>query len=210
MDDIQGLGENTPDFRDLLLSYQNWKSSPTYDFESHRQVIEFDNSSASIFSLEDKQPVKLEFDVTVDTKKEEYLLTKFFNDRKGDLERFWFPLTFNIFTLTNAVNIGQEQFEVNSPNFTYLGHERIFLLLQNGDLITRHVTDFDLISGTPRFTVAEFDRRIEPEEVILSSMMLLMRFDQPQLDLDFPADMITSNTRVRLIECVQEYDSEDL
>ena len=203
-DDLQDLG-TTPEFRQLFSEYQDWKETPRLNVKTNTNLFGFEGTAQQLLNHSPEQPHALQFLVTLENLQQIFDFLTFFVARKGRLEKFWFPLPYNVFTAVGQQVISATKLLVNSPSFDYKGFERVYLLLENGDLITRHVTAVsDAGGGNLFFDVSALDRTIEESDVVLSSLLLLVRFDQDDVEL-LQKQLYCSSFSVRLLELINEY-----
>ena len=203
-DDIQGLG-TTPDYRDLILELVNWEERPKLGIKSNVQLFGFEGTVQQVINHSEEQPHNLSFSVMLLSLEEIYNFLKFWHDRKGMHERFWFPLMYNVFELMSPISSGVTQIVVSSPEFEYRGFERLYLYLNDGSLITRKITQVTDDGDNLILTVSEMDRQILAADVVLFSLFLLCHFDVDQIELNYSNPSIAS-TNVRISELVNEYD----
>lgn len=202
-DDLQGLG-TTPEFRDLLFSLQNWRERPKMNVKTNVRLFGFEGTVKQVINQSDDQPHDLDFLVTLENLEQIFQFLTFFHSRRARLERFWFPLPYGIFSLVGQQLSGNTVLKVNSPTFFYRGFERIYILLSNGDLITREVTAVNEVAGELFFTVAALDRTIEESDVELCSLLLLCRFDNNDVKLKYKP-YTAADTNIKLKELITEY-----
>lgn len=91
--------------------------------------------------------------------------------------------------------------------FDFRGFERFYILMDTNDLITRAIDTYttDEVNDTADIVFSTVtDRILDPDEIILFSLLLLVRLDNDELNLRYHADSVTE-TAVRTLELVKEY-----
>lgn len=206
-DNIVDVG-TTPVWRLDKNNRINWREKPRSDFDLSRTLLQFEGSTTQMVVITEDLPAKLEFAVTIRDKASEKQFIDEFVARKGQWGKFWFPLPSNRFTLHTSQAQNSSVLVFKKNEWKYLGYERIYLKMNNGDLITRKVTavSVDEIAGTQTLTLATVtDRLIDPASVLICSFLLLCRLEQDLLEMDF-ISATASETKIKLVELVREYD----
>lgn len=201
-DDLKDLGTTT-----LFRASINWREMPKYDYSFSRRVLGFDGTTQQVIQLAPEKPQQLDFKAGFFSKQDEKdFLTKFVSF-KGRLARFWLLLPFNMFQLVGSAGIGSTTLTVERNNFEYQGFERFYILLTNGDLITRKITSTSVNEtlGTLDLNFSDgTDRILNPSSIVLFSLCLLVRFDMDSLNLEHRTAYV-SEADVKVIELVKEY-----
>jgi len=197
-DDLQDLGTTQV----LRLDEEvNWRELPKRDFLSSRTILEFPGTAIRLTNNSENLPETFEFLVTFFSKlKEKEFLGKFFEFR-GRYRRFWFPLPINRFTVTEDIIINSNAITVAENKFELFGHERLYLLLKNGDMISRQISS---VGETTITLSSNITISITKEDIVMCSLMLLVRFDKDALDFTNKSPII-SETRVLVRELIEEY-----
>lgn len=86
-------------------------------------------------------------------------------------------------------------------SLVYQGHERIFMLLTTGDLITRQISS---CNGTAATIVSPWDRAIAPHYVAMFGKLILCRFDQDELEMQYDTTEV-SHCKLAFKELAKEY-----
>lgn len=205
-DNLIDLG-TTPLWR-LDKTYMNWREQPKWNFDLARELISFDGTVTQLVMLCDEQPQEMEFLVTIRSKAEENQFLTDFCTRKGQHEKFWFTHPSNRFSLLNSVLQGETTLTMSRNDWKYQGYERIYIMMSNGDLITRKVTAIseNEVASTMNITLSTaIDRAIEPSDVILISFLLLCRLAIDVVEIRHLSTTI-SETNVKILELTGEYD----
>lgn len=205
-DDLVGLGSA------LLYEHTiNWREAPKYDYQGdpQRQVLGFEGTVKALFNLSEDKPQILEFTTTLCTMADRKLLLDHYRSVKGQWGRWWLlsPLALFEFATPGQVALGSTRFTVNRTDFDFRGFERVYLLLANGDIITRPIDAYTLdeLAGTADIDfVTPTDRIIETSEVLLFSLALLVRYDIDVLKVDYNTDHV-GEVSIRCLELVKEY-----
>lgn len=204
-DNLLDLG-TTPVWR-LDKTYMNWREQPKWNFDLARDMVAFDGTATQLVMLLDEQPQEIEFLATLRNKSEEKQFLADFVTRKGQHERFWFTLPSNRFTLNGSHSQGVTTLVMKRNDWQYQGYERIYILMSNGDLITRKITNVsvDEQAGIMNLTLSTAtDRVIEPTNVLLISFMILCRLAIDVAEIKH-ISMAISETNVKMLELTGEY-----
>jgi len=201
-DDLKDIGQE-----DVFPLPLNWISNPSTSFTITRHLQHFAGTSASISELNPETPISFEGLFSVFEKQEEYDLMEFIHSRKGRVIRFWIPYEKEMFTLVTPTSVGATALECedNKSTLSYLGYERIFLLMRNGDMITRHVTEVTSSLGKITLTLTTpLDRDIELNSYYTIGRFLLVRFDSDKFEFSVDTNNVFEFSS-RFYELVKEY-----
>lgn len=200
-DSIAGLGSAT-----LWRIKENWKQVPKWSYEIGFEITEYQASAVAIKAISDRQPQSFEIQVMLDGLASIFNFLADFDTRKGRYNRFWFlsPLTF--FKVSGSNGIGTSIL-CELDGYEHKGDERIYFLMDNGDLVIRETTamTIDTENETQTFTLdTATDRVISSSNVVQCGLVVLCRLDQDvaklrQKNIDY------AEVDLRMIELVEEY-----
>jgi hypothetical protein len=170
----------------------NWESSPEMEIPFGREVIQYDEAATVFRFLTSDLGWKVSADFFNVSKSVEFSLLDFFLQHKGKLNKFWLPVQFNYFKLKYniAINSTSLFFNDDSFQFVYQGYERLFMLLKSGDMITRKISEN--LGGGEYSVESAFDRAIAVSDVVLFGKIILCRFDQDELSLQYDTTDLSS------------------
>lgn len=201
-DDIQDLGTE-----ERLTIRPNWASPNQIELITSRDIVSFPSTIVDIFLFSELHKNKIKFKYLCENKEVEYALIDFYNNRKGRLERFWiqgykeeFILSQDISNTDTIVNVHDNGFDL-----IYKGHERLYIELKNGDLITRKITNATKVGTELQLTVAAITQDIAISEIGVFGRIYLVRFDKDVLETTF-SNSVVAEVEVEFVEVVREYD----
>jgi hypothetical protein len=190
----------------------DWGVEPQSMFGMHRRVIRYPGTIHSIESINPWVPMEFKGVVHLHSQKEIGEFQDWFETTLGRVNKFWIKYYQNSFTLYEDVALASSFYRI-VPNQYYInfqGHERVFMDLINGDVITRHVTAVVEESSEPplyyQLTIATTsDRVIATTDVVKFGRLMLVRLDQDRVDIEFEnRQMATAELSFR--EMIHEYD----
>ncbi|MDA3788071.1 MAG: hypothetical protein PF503_06215 [Desulfobacula sp.] len=185
----------------------NWKKSPATSLTMTRRLHSFPGTAQSISELNPETPISFEALFTVFNKVDEYSLLEFIHAHQGRVVRFWVPYQRQLFELyeDSAIGAGAINCVDNGAAGSYQGYERIYILMTNGDMITRWVTSITT-DGTKLSMVLDtpLDRSLELTNHLQIGRFLLVRFDSDQFELSIKTNNVFEITQ-RFYELVKEY-----
>jgi len=120
------------------------------------------------------------------------------------------PHAFNLeFTFQEGILSGASSMFVNRnyANLNYQGDERIWFGMQNGDILTRKVSSLTDDEDNDRISLAvatSIDRNLTVSDPYIIGRLLLARFQEDSLIMDFETDKVVS-IQVTFYELVNEY-----
>lgn len=185
----------------------NWRNKPTNLFTITRNLQSFPGTSQAISELNPETPISFEALFSVFTKEEEYDILEFIHSRRGRVVRFWIPFQKQMFVLYESATTGASSLNCinNGSVLSYHGYERIYIKMNNGDIITRWVTNItddgtkiSLTLNTP------IDRDIEIGNYIEIGRFLLVRFDSDSFQFKVETNTVFEFSQ-RFYELVKEY-----
>jgi hypothetical protein len=160
-------------------------------------------------SVTDDVPERLKIGVTVSSKTDEYDLIDFFYNHRGRWAKFWMRSTVREFTLKENALSGSGAIitYVNGAHLQYQGYERIYIVMNNGDVLSRKVGNVTYDDVNEKYTLTlttNLDRDLETDNHFLIARLLLGRFDEDSLILDYETDGVSEQV-FTFQELVKEY-----
>jgi hypothetical protein len=188
----------------------NWASEPGSEILLARTIHEYRGTAQRLISFTPDVPISFDASFTTYNKEDEYLLIDFYNNRKGKNERFWSYHPKIAFELKQDMGSGATAL-VCLPNYAeaqYQGYERIYIVMNDGDILTRKVNNviYDDLQDELSVEIATaLDRDIDEDGYTRIGRFLLSRFDEDELNLNHKTSL-TTETDLRFYELVQEYN----
>ncbi len=205
-DDLQNLGGVQ-----IFPFYINWAMEPSTQIALPRKIIAYPGTAQTMVGYIEETPITWDAQINVFNKEDEYTLLDFFNSVRGRNLRFWIQHPKSAFDLVDPPGAGATTY-VCAPNAAediWLGQERVYLLLKNGDLITRHITAANYNEATDKLSL-EFttptDRAITLDDYWRMGRFLLCRLDEDELEVEHFNDN-SSQVKLRFYELVKEYSA---
>jgi hypothetical protein len=197
---------NTPIFPLL----PNWVTTPGSEIALARTILEYRGSAQRLIPFTEDVPISFDAKFTTYNKQDEYSLIDFYNERRGKNERFWAYHPKVAFELKQDIGSGATALVCiqNYAESQYQGYERIYIVMNDGDILTRHVTNVSYNDIADELTVeieTALDRDVDEDGYTRIGRLLLSRFDEDELNLNHQSDLVTE-TDLRFYELVQEYD----
>lgn len=194
---------------EIFPFYINWASEPNTEITIARKIIAYPGTAQTMVGYIDEVPISWDATINVYNKEDEYTLIDFFNSMQGRKNRFWIQHPKAVFELVDPVGSGSTVFicEPNAAQDNWLGHERVYFLLKNGDLITREIINAVYSDVTDKLSL-EFttptDRVIGLDDYWRIGRFLLVRFDEDELELDH-FNNNSCEAKFRFYELTKEY-----
>lgn len=187
----------------------NWAKRPTVDLALARILLKHIGTSVSLETFTNDVPERITFGVTVTEKSDEYDLIDFFASRKGQHGKFWMRGPSREFTLNEDALSGSSSILTyrNGAYTQYQGYERIYIEMNNGDILTRHIqsiTDDDLNDRYSLNLATPIDRDLDVDGHIIIARLFLVRLTEDKLFLGFKTDVV-SEVELTVKELVKEY-----
>ncbi len=203
-DDYQDLGS----FERFPL-LPNWVSTPESSYLVARWLVNMSGTVDSIQSITDNAPYIFNAKFMLDNKADEYDFLDFFYNRKGRHGKFWIQHPSSCFILTKTANLGATSIncEPNRAHLNYQGYERIYILMDSGDIITRKVgaVTYDAIDDEVDLElVTALDREITTTNYQMVGRMLLVRFEEDSIDVESHSSEV-SEVKCAFRELSEEY-----
>ena len=203
-DDYQDLGtyERFP-----LLP--NWVSQPESSYIMARWLVNMPGTVDSLTSITDDAPIIFSAKFMLYQKSDEYAFLDFFNDHRGRANKFWIQHPSSCFILTKTANLGGTSIncQPNKAHLNYQGYERVYILMDNGDIITRKagaVTYDPVDDEVDLELVTALDRDITTTNYQMVGRMLLCRFEEDNITVESHSSEV-SEVECRFRELVKEY-----
>jgi len=201
-DDYKDIGDEP-----IFPLSMNWKRAPINLFTITRNLVSFPGTAQSISELNEETPISFEALFSIFEKSDENAILEFIHARVGRAIRFWIPYKKQMFELFDPTSIGASALNCidNGSALSYHGYERIYILMNNGDMITRRVVD--ITDDGLKLTLAldvPLDRAIDLDGYIEIGRFLLVRFDSDKFELNIETNNVFEFTQ-RFFELVKEY-----
>jgi hypothetical protein len=190
--------------------FPNWTTTPNSEIALARTLLQYRGSAQRLIPFTDDVPISFEAKFTTYIKEDEYSLLDFWNERKGKNERFWSYHPKIAFELKRDIGSGATALVClhNYAESQYQGYERIYIIMNDGDILTRHVTNVSYDDLLDELTVeisTALDRDVNLDNHARIGRLLLSRFDEDEMSLTHRSDLATE-TDFRFYELVKEYD----
>jgi hypothetical protein len=186
----------------------NWVQKPKMDLELARLIIKYVGTSQKLETFTDDVPEGWSLYFTPD-EDDHYDLIDFFAARKGRHGGFWLKIPTREFTLKETALSGSTELVVerNFAHLQYQGYERIYIIMNTGDLITREITGTNDDEDNDKLELSlatVTDREITTSNHYFFGRLLLCRFDEDSLIMSYGQNAYPSIS-VRVVELVKEY-----
>lgn len=179
---------------------------------SKQRIIQVSDNiyPGTIHSLNfNRDPVKkLKFQIT-DTDTKLYTFLLFFADMCGRYKSFWMPDLFQRFTVEEIIFTLDKKVRITKLSNLYLhGHERLFILLRNGDRISRKIESMGQLENQTEIVVSTEIPEFDIADIALCSLIYLGRLDQDAIEIKYDSDK-AANCEVSFVELLEEYSEID-
>ncbi len=186
-DDLNDLGSYS-----IFPVDVNWAKKLNRNLELARIIHRRAGTANMIDMVSDVVPWIVEVGVTPMTKQEEYDVIDFFSSRKGALGGFWLKVPVQEFELKEDISSGSSVIYCyrNNAHLVYQGHERIWIAMNDGDILTFQVTDTVVDESNDRLDVVlntVTDRDLTTTNHWLIGRLLFCRFTESRLPCMFNA-----------------------
>lgn len=194
----------------IFPMFPNWAVVPSSDIVLARTILEYRGSAQRLIPFTGDVPISYNAKYTAYNKEEEYGAIDFWNERKGKKERFWTYHPRLAFEIKYDIGAGATSLACyhNYAESQYQGYERIYILMNNGDILTKHVTNvtYDELQDELVVELAtQLDRDVTLTNHYRIGRFLLSRFDEDEMTLTHLTDGATE-FNARFYELVKEYD----
>ena len=187
----------------------NWASEPKTMASMTRRVVEFQGTSQQLVLLTEDCPIQFNAAFLFTTKADIYTMWEFFCARRGRCQRFWIKHPKRLFRLKVAAGTGTDFLGCypNAFHRPFRAYERLYIRMNNGDILTRSVTAAEYNEGEDRLDLtldSNLDRDIGLTDYDCIGRLLLCRFDADELPEVIYTTTI-SEVQFSFVELVQEY-----
>lgn len=191
----------------------DWSNPPDIGFGIARNSISYPGTAAILSSSTELVPLKFGVDFLTTNKTDEYNLLEFLHAIRGRNKRFWIEFPIKMFQLKTAVLSGSSAIECEPNGFNKIvqGNERVFWVMDNGDLVVRKVTEASYSAATDIMTLVvqtDVDRDIALDDYLMFGRFLLARLDEDTIRQKVLTNSVTAWS-MRFIELPDEYDTEE-
>jgi hypothetical protein len=187
---LNDLGTTT-----LWRTTVSWREAPTWNFDTERQILEFEGSSQDLVVFSQDKPNKLGFASISLSKVEEIALLSHFVSMQGALKKFWFPLPASLF---DVMQDPEDSGQYKLLGYDFQGHERVYIERKNGDFFTKQVSYYE----DEDYWYVQWE--IPDGEAQRVGLLLLTRFENDSLEISHLSCDVTE-TKISLVELVKEY-----
>lgn len=191
----------------MWLRRPNWAETPKWKIQATSILTQYPGTSMELADKSLPIPKRRTLTYSNFTKELEFEMTSFFYSHFGRKQKFWQPSWDVSFKAYEDIQNGATQIKICTSNFYMVsqGYERFFMLLFNGDMISRQITE---VTKQNEYEVlhlkTEMDRSIALDEIELMCLFLLGRFDMDALIFRHDTDTISS-VAWEFIELIREY-----
>jgi len=203
-DDYQDIGTEPIFTFDL-----DWVSTPKTEMVLSKNVIQQMGTVQTLGSYTDDVPQSFNGQFTIESKLVESNFLTFIHEQRGKNNRFWFLHPKQSFVLKTLAASGVSTVicEPNRAYSSYEGYERIWIGMNNGDILTRHV--FSVTNNAPLGEMTlnlstNLDREVNLTNHYAIGRCLLVRFDDDKFDFKIITDIV-SRMNLRFFELPLEY-----
>jgi hypothetical protein len=187
----------------------NWASRPDTELAVTRYFVQHKGGSTLLLQQNAETPIAFSADFLIRNRSQSFQLLSFIHERVGRSYNFWVKYPKTLFTLAFNASSGATSITVLGNNFYLqgLGFERIFIEMNNGDILTRHITSNvhnEALDTTLLNLASPLDRVVTTTNHMMIGRFLLCRFDIDDFNLRLESDLVYS-TRLKFYELVKEY-----
>lgn len=203
-DNLLGLGSE-PIFPLSL----NWVTNPRTGMILSRNILQKRGTVQLLGSFTDLVPQNFQASYLLFNKEDEYNFLEFIHNQRGKNKRFWIFHPKQSFILKEIASLGSSVL-ICYPNraySSYQGFERIWIGMENGDLISREifsVTHDDLVGEMTLSFTDPLDREITLTNYYGIGRVLLVRFEEDEFSCKIQTDTV-SQIDLNFYELVKEY-----
>ena len=203
-DDLLNLG--TEPIFPLSL---NWLTTPQTGLIMSRSILQKRGTVQVLNILTDDVPQTFQSAYVLFNKEDEYTLLEFLHNQKGKNNRFWLFHPKQSFVLKVTASLGSSALicEPNMASSSYQGFERIWIGMNNGDLLSRHVfsVTYDELVDEMTLNLSDpLDREVNLTNYYAMGRVLLVRFDDDEFSFKIQTNVV-SEIDFNFYELVQEY-----
>ncbi len=215
MDSLYGLSGVT----DIFRAFPDWSSDPSQSNETGRQIIQHNLGKSSIRVMTDKIGASFIYGFTnMDKSEEGYVVGFFAYPAVGRRSTFWVPIYDRRFVPQNAFDgyaVRQDtdllRIDVCGFDGCFRGDERLFILRNDGDLLTRKILSVDEQLGYEEIKIDTsvdnevWEEDIYAEEIDMAGILAYCRLDQDELEVSHETPFVSS-CELTFKELAQEYE----
>lgn len=202
---FSGLGD-----LELFPFEPSWADPPSMTPVFVRRIISQRGTVQDVESVTGDVPARMTLGFSLLSAEDVLAFSDFFMERKGRLGRFWLMHPACAFTLAASASLNQNLLVCrdNLAARQFQGYERIYLLMNDGDILIRQVTAVESDQDGSLCTLtldADLDRVVTPDALARIGRVYLVRFDQDDLDFRFITPGAAGDVRLTFYELVKEY-----
>jgi uncharacterized Zn-finger protein len=190
----------------------NWVNDITAEYKLSRRLIAYPGTPVILEPVAEETILAVTLKFMCKDKDEEYQFITKFVDFKGRVGRFWMKHPANFFTMKTNSFVGAPGIycEYNGFGEIYQGYERVFIPMNDGDLVVRKVVGVSETVGSHTFLQFDtiLDRDIITGNHLMIGRYLLGRFDSDSLRFVHHSNVV-SEVDINFVELVKEYDFAD-
>lgn len=203
MESVSGLGDITARWMRKPNFVNPLKVSPVLS----RQLTAFGVSRMTLHQYNNFLPQKIMFSFLNTNKDEEWEALNFFFSRYGQHQKFWIPTWDSRFVVNQPIYPGAQSLNITDCLLSLAnpGWLRVMLLLNNGDIYIRKATAVTRYGDSEVIGLdTEISATIMPTDILLGCYVLLARFDQDTLEVNYHTDGV-SEISWTVYELIKEY-----
>lgn len=202
---FSGLGD-----LELFPFEPSWADPPSMTPVFVRRIISQRGTVQDVESVTGDVPARMTLGFSLLSAEGVLAFSDFFMERKGRLGRFWLMHPACAFTLAASASLNQNLLVCrdNLAARQFQGYERIYLLMNDGDILIRQVTAVESDQDGSLCTLtldADLDRVVTADTLARIGRVYLVRFDQDDLDFRFITPGAAGDVRLTFYELVKEY-----
>ena len=202
---FSGLGD-----LELFPFEPSWADPPSMTPVFVRRIISQRGTVQDVESVTGDVPARMTLGFSLLSAEDVLAFSDFFMERKGRLGRFWLMHPACAFTLAASASLNQNLLVCrdNLAARQFQGYERIYLLMNDGDILIRQVTAVESDQDGSLCTLtldADLDRVVTPDALARIGRVYLVRFDQDDLDFRFITPGAAGDVHLTFYELVKEY-----
>lgn len=191
----------------MWLREPDWSDQVFNNARLSKALIQYGGSQAALWIDNYEAPKCIKMKFVSHDKTEESELLNFFEDRNGRFEKFWIPAWTTHFTLNTTIAAVATGIVVRNNKFAsaYRGHERLIIILNNGDVLVRKITAVTEGTTTETLTLSSaLGVQVLATDIAFFGLFLLVRFDSDKIILEYTTNTV-SETTLQFYELIREY-----
>jgi hypothetical protein len=186
----------------------NWKDNINIKYGLQRTITNFASTGSDVLLFSNLHSHEISFSLLIDSKEDIYSLLETFRNKQGMLKKFWAYGYKDELQLAIDKVVGVSEYlyiENNGLNLNFHGHERFYIKLNNGDVLTRRIRAIEEYSGnTLKITITPIAREIKKTDICEFGRIFLCRFAKDVIELNYLTENIIE-TKIELVEVLKEY-----